>query len=214
MTGSSKDERRWRRRKEARPGEIAAAALEVFAEKGFAAARLEDIARRAGVSKAALYLYFETKSDLFRAVVAQSISPQIERLRPLAESYEGRLADALPMVMARFAEAVETSSIGPVAKMVIGESRNFPDLARIWHDAVASQGLGMIAGMIARAQARGEVRPGDARLHAVSVVGPMMVGLLWREVFAPVGAAPISLPALAAQHTRTVLDGLLVEDCR
>ena len=84
---------RWRRRKTDRPGEIVAAALAVFAEKGFAAARLEDIARRAGVSKAALYLYFETKTDLFAAVVAQAVVPNIDRIRPLAEAYEGRFAD-------------------------------------------------------------------------------------------------------------------------
>ena len=122
---------RWRRRKTARPGEIVAAALAVFAEKGFAAARLEDIAARAGVSKAALYLYFETKTDLFRAVVATAVAPDIERIRPLAEAYEGRLADALPMVLARLAEVAETSPLGGVIKMVVGESRNFPDLAQV-----------------------------------------------------------------------------------
>jgi AcrR family transcriptional regulator len=202
---------RWRRRKTARPGEIVAAALAVFAEKGFAAARLEDIAARAGVSKAALYLYFETKTDLFRAVVAEAVAPNIERIRPLAEGYQGRFADALPLVLGRLALAAEAAPLGGVAKMVIGESRNFPDLARVWHDTVASQGLALLAGMIGRAQDRGEVRPGDPRLMAVSVMGPMLVAILWREVFVPVGGDPIPLPALAAQHARTLLDGLLVE---
>jgi AcrR family transcriptional regulator len=202
---------RWRRRKTDRPGEIVAAALAVFVEKGFAAARLEDIAKRAGVSKAALYLYFETKTDLFRAVVATAVTPNLERIRPLAEAYEGRFADALPMVLGRLAETAETSPLGGVIKMVVGESRNFPDLARVWHDAVASQALGLIANMIERAQARGEVRPGDPRLHAITLVGPMVMGLLWREVFVPVGAEPISLAELAQQHARTLLGGLLAE---
>ena len=149
---------RWRRRKTDRPGEIVAAALAVFAEKGFAAARLEDIARRAGVSKAALYLYFETKTDLFAAVVAQAVVPNIDRIRPLAEAYEGRFADVAPLVLAKMAEAAQTTPVGGVIKMVVGESRNFPDLARVWHDAVASKALALIAGMIERAQARGEVR--------------------------------------------------------
>lgn len=200
---------RWRRRKTDRPGEIVAAALAVFAEKGFAAARLEDIARRAGVSKAALYLYFETKTDLFAAVVAQAVAPNIDRIRPLAEAYEGRFADVAPLVLAKMAEAAQTTPLGGVIKMVVGESRNFPELARVWHDAVASKALALIAGLIERAQARGEVRAGDPRLFAVSLVGPMLMGLLWREVFTPAGAAPIPLPELAAQHARTVLGGML-----
>jgi AcrR family transcriptional regulator len=202
---------KWRRRKTARPGEIVAAALEVFSEKGFAAARLEDIAARAGVSKAALYLYFETKTDLFRAVVEQAVAPNIERIRRLAEAQDGRLAEVLPAVLGRLAEAAEAAPLGAVAKMVIGESRNFPDLARVWHNAVAAQGLGLVADLVARAQAKGEVRPGDPRLHAVTIAGAMFVGILWREVFEPVGADPIPLRDLAAQHGRTVLAGLLTE---
>ena len=203
---------KWRRRKTARPAEIVAAALSVFSEKGFAAARLEDIAARAGVSKAALYLYFETKTDLFRAVVVEVVAPNIERIRPMAEAYDGRFADALPMVLANFARAAEITPLGGVIKMVVGESRNFPDLARVWHDAIASQALGLVTAMIERAQARGEVRAGDPRLHAVSLVGPMVMGLLWREVFVPVGAAPIPLADLAAQHARTVMQGMLLEE--
>ena len=203
---------RWRRRSSERPGEIVAAAMAVFAEKGFAAARLEDIARRAGVSKAALYLYFPTKTDLFRAVAVEAVAPNIERLRPLVEGYEGGFAQLAPLILARVAAVAEGSRVGGVAKMVIGESRNFPDLAKVWHDAVAAQGLALISGAVERAQARGEVKPGDPRLYAVSIMGPMLLGILWREVFAPVGGQSIPLQELAAQHARTVLHGLLVED--
>jgi AcrR family transcriptional regulator len=203
-------EPRWRRRKTARPGEIAEAALAVFAEKGFAAARVEDIAARAGVSKAALYRYYPTKTDLFRAVVVEAVAPNIDRIQALADAYPGKLADLLPLVLQRLAAAAETAPLGAVAKMVIGESRNFPDLARVWHDTVASRGLALIGGLIERAQARGEVRTGDPRLYAVSIMGPMLLGILWREIFEAVGGAPMPLADLAAQHARTVLMGLLV----
>ncbi len=93
--------------------------------------------------------------------------------------------------------------------MVIGESRNFPDLARVWHDTVVSQAIGLISGLVSRAQAKGEVRPGDPRLHALSLAGPLVVGILWQEVFVPVGAEPLDVSALAAQHAQTVLHGLL-----
>jgi hypothetical protein len=97
-----------------------------------------------------------------------------------------------------------------IARMVVGESRNFPDLARIWHDDVVASVIGMVTGIIARAQGRGEVTPGDPRLHAFSLMGPMVMAMLFGEVFGGATANPPDLPALADQHARTVLRGLLM----
>lgn len=205
---------RWRRRKDARPAEIVAAALDVFAEKGFAAARLEDIAARAGVSKGALYLYFETKQHLFEAVVTEAVLPNIEAIERVAGSVDIPFATLARMLVARVAEFAGTSPLGSVVKMVIAESGNFPDLARVWHDRVVSRALGVMTGVIERAQARGEVRPGDPRFHAFSVIGPMLMGVIWREVLQPAGGAPVDLRALAAQHIETALGGLLEREAR
>jgi AcrR family transcriptional regulator len=204
--------RKFERRKTARPGEIIAAALEVFAEKGFAGAKLDDIAERAGVSKGALYLYFETKDDIFRAVVRDAVAPNFNAIREAAESFEGRFADLAPMILARAAMLMGRTKLPAVAKMVIGESRNFPDLARIWHDTIVFVALGVMTELIAKAQERGEVRPGDPRLYAFSLMGPMVMGAIYREVFSEVGAAPLDLEALAAQHARTALDGMLTRE--
>src|SRR5580658_7638737 len=130
---------RWRRRKEARPGEIVAAALAVFAERGFAAARLDDIAARAGVSKAALYLYFPTKQDLLRAVVAEAVAPNLAPIQAAAESYDGPLAALVRILIPTIARTAATPAIGGVIKVVIGESRNFPELARVWHDTLVAK---------------------------------------------------------------------------
>jgi AcrR family transcriptional regulator len=202
-------EPRWRRRKADRPGEIVRAALEVFAERGFAAARLEDVAARAGVSKAALYLYFATKADLFHAVVGQAVAPNLAPVRALAARADLPFVEVVPLILAQVARIAGASSIGGVAKMVIAESRNFPDQAKVWHDHVVAEGLAILAGVIERAQARGECRPGDARLQAFSILGPMVMGLLWGQVFTPVGGAPVEMGALADQHARTVLEGLV-----
>jgi AcrR family transcriptional regulator len=200
---------KWRRRKTARPGEIVEAALSVFAEKGFAAARLDDIAHQAGVSKGALYLYFETKEALFGAVVRTAIAPNLEAIKAAAQAFEGPFADLAPMLLARAALLLQGGRIPAVVKMVIGESRNFPDLARIWHDDVVAPALEVITGVIARAQARGEVRAGDPRLYAFSLMGPVLMGALFREVFVGDGVSPPDLSALAAQHAQTVLAGLI-----
>ncbi|OYX32377.1 MAG: TetR family transcriptional regulator [Caulobacterales bacterium 32-69-10] len=212
MPDKAADAPRWRRRKTARPAEIVAAAMDVFAEKGFAAARLEDVAARAGVSKAALYLYFETKTDLFRAVVNEAVSPRLDQARMLAAVDGQPLATTVPALLGLIAGVAQGTRIGAVAKMVIGESRNFPDLAQVWHDQLVSQALGILTALIARAQARGEAREGDPRLYAVSLMGPMLAGILWREVFEPVGAAPIDLSALAAQQAQTFLQGVILKE--
>lgn len=205
-------EPRWRRRKEQRPSDIIAAALAVFAEKGFAGARIEEIARRAGLSKGAVYLYFPTKEDLFRAVVQTAVLPNIAAIEQAVLAMEMPFAERLRMILPRFAALVSAVPVGAVAKMVIGESRNFPELAKVWHDNVVSKGVGLLTRLIAEAQAKGEVRPGDPRTHAFSIMGPMIIGIVWHETFTPVGGDPIDLPAVARQHVETVLAGLLSED--
>lgn len=201
-------EPKFRRRPADRPAEILAAALEVFAARGFQAARLEEVAKRAGVSKGALYLYFETKADLFRAVVTDAISPNIERVKAVAAAdlpLEQVVRMALPM-LAR--QVVSDRRITGVVKLVIAESRNHPELAAIWRDTVVEPGVKLMSGLIAKAQARGEVRPGDPRLFAFGLMGPMVLSMVWRETFEPVGAEPVDVVALAEQHVETVLRGM------
>ena len=84
---------RWQRRKEDRPAEIVAAALDEFVERGFAATRLEAVARRAGVTKGTLYLYFDSKEDLFKAVVRETIVPVIAQGEALAQAHTGSARD-------------------------------------------------------------------------------------------------------------------------
>src|SRR5690606_34521532 len=96
----------------------------------------------------------------------------------------------------------------------IGESRNFPELARVWHDSVVLEGVGLLSGLIERAQARGEVRPGDPRIHAFSLGGPPLLGVIWRETFTPTGGAEGDLPAIARQHVETVLGGMATQEAR
>lgn len=201
-------EPKFRRRPADRPAEILAAALEVFAERGFQAARLEEVAKRAGVSKGALYLYFETKADLFRAVVTDAISPNIERVKAMA-SAEVPFEAAVRMGIGMLARTVVTDRrITGVVKLVIAESRNHPELATIWHETVVQPGLRLVGGLIAAAQARGEVRPGDPRLFAFGIMGPMLLSMVWRETFEPIGAEPIDVAKLADQHLDTILRGM------
>src|SRR3569623_1660721 len=199
---------RWQRRAEDRPREICAAALEVFAERGFAAARLEEIARRAGVSKGTLYLYFETKEQLFRAVVDQAIAPNLRMVRAMIAAHPGPLADLLRQAAERILVLVETLPVGGVLKMVIGEAGNFPQLARVWHDALVAHILGALSDALRSAQARGEVKAGAPRAYALEIVSPMLLAVIWRGIFVPVGAEPVDLGTLLRQHVETMIQGM------
>jgi len=205
---------KFQRRAEERPREICAAALAVFAEKGFAAAKLDEIARRAGVSKGTLYLYFKDKEQLFRAVVRDAVVPNVDRLR--AELIQTGLpfAQLIRLFLANLVEVTKRVPVGAVAKMVISESRNFPELAKVWHDEVVTKALGAMTALIEMAQARGEVRAGDARLHTFTLMGPMLMGIIYRETLEPIGGQPLDLGDLAQQHVETVLAGLLTEEAR
>ena len=205
---------KWQRRAEDRPREICAAALEAFAEKGFAATKLDEIAKRAGVSKGTLYLYFKDKEQLFRAVVRDAVVPNVERLRGDLIQTGLPFGDLVRLFLTQFVAVTERVPVGAVAKMVISESRNFPELANVWHDEVVSKALGTMTALIEMAQARGEVRPGDARLHTFTLMGPMLMGIIYREVLEPIGGEPLDIATLARQHADTVLAGLLTEGAR
>ena len=83
------------------------------------------------------------------------------------------------------------------------------EIARIWHGDVIAKGIGLLTSLVARAQERGEVRPGDPRQHALSIASPLLVAVIFRETFVPVGAKPFDIPSLMQQHLDTVLPGLL-----
>lgn len=201
---------RWRRRAAARPDEIAAAALDEFATRGYAAARLTDIAARAGLSKAALYVYYPTKADLFRFVVSERSAPAIAAVLAGAEAAPGDPASLVRMSLLALAAGMSQPELRRLARMVIAESGTFPELACHWHEAVVGPALAALSSAITQAQAAGRMRPGDPRLAALSIVGPLVTGMIWLEVMEPAGGAPLDLGALARQHADILLEGLLV----
>ena len=127
---------------------------------------------------------------------------------------EQELRDLIRGIAVSVAHLAQHSPVGAVAKMVLGEARNFPELARVWHDELVSQALGAIADAIRAAQARGEIRPGDPRTYALQFIAPLLVGVMWRETFVPIGAEPFDLSKLMTQHVETLLHGLIVLETR
>lgn len=181
-------------------------------DKGFAAARLDDIAKRAGVSKGTLYLYFADKETLFAEVMRTRISPSLDRVRQVLETDDVAFASLLERFFLGFAMLATTSPVGGVAKMVISEGRNFPHLTEAWYASAVKPTFALLEAAVERAQARGEVRAGDARLMTTQLVAPFMLSVLWRETFVPIGAEPFDLTEVAREHLRTLCQGLLISE--
>jgi AcrR family transcriptional regulator len=185
-----------RRRKAARPQEIVAAALEVFAERGFAAARLDDVAARAGVSKGTLYLYFPGKEDLFKAVVRETLLPQLARLEAMGRAADGPVLPLLERFLAELGRVIATSRAGAIPKLVLAEAQNFPEIARFYVDEVIARGLGALGRLVERGIARGELRPVDVAATVPCLVAPLLLLALFRNSLEPF-APPDLLPAEA-----------------
>ncbi len=178
-------EPRYQRRKEDRPAEITEAAFETFAEKGYASARVEEVAKRAGVSKGLLYLYFKTKEELFKAVVRSVVLPRVDAL--LAEiERDGLSAEAFMRGPLRtFLAQLPGSRVAVVVKLMLTEGSRHPDLVAFYWENVASRGLGAIRRLVERGVENGEFR--ETRLtefpHLVisPVVMAVLFGLLFRD---------------------------------
>jgi len=197
------------RRKDARPTELIEAASSVFGEKGYAATRLEDVARRAGVSKATVYVYFENKESLFRAVARRAMASRAAEIRLEAAEFDESLALALEKLITRFLTVNDKDNIFHLVRMVISEAHNFPDVAGIWNDEVVQPIMNKIAELISKAQSRGEVVNGDPNLIAFSVMGPIQMALLHRATFTVNAGEGLMMDSLAKQHLNILINGLL-----
>lgn len=180
---------RWARRKDERPDEIVSAALEVFVERGYAATRLEDVASRAGISKGTLYLYFDNKEELFKAVVRASLVAPLEEARRFAESYEGSMAELLATQIRAWWQARGKTRHSGLPKLVIAEATNFPEIARFYFAEVIAPTQVALQKVIARGIAQGEFAPMDERTAGFLVVAPIVFAMLWQHSFGTVAPA-------------------------
>lgn len=199
---------RWRRRKDDRPDEIIGAAVAVFAERGFAAARLDEIAERAGISRATLYLYFRSKEDLFKAAVRRLIVPVVARREKTADASSTASAELLRQFIGSFPDALESAGLAAIPKLVIAESNNFPELARFYFKEVPSRARRNITALIRRGIKRGEFAAVDPDHAFFCVVAPVFMTMLWRHVFGPFDKDAPDLDAVCRTHLEILMRGL------
>ncbi|MGD8476243.1 MAG: TetR/AcrR family transcriptional regulator [Burkholderiales bacterium] len=203
-----RQDRRWTRRKEARPAELMSAALELFVERGFAATRLEDVAARAGVSKGTLYLYFSSKEDLFKAVVRGGIVPAIERAEKRLEDHRGSASELIRDVLKGWWFSVGNTRLGGIPKLMIAESGNFPDLAQFYYDEVISRGHRLVAAAVQLGVDSGEFLPVDVEYAMRLVIAPLWLLTVWRFSFDQCDRHKLDPVTYLDAHIDMILRGL------
>lgn len=172
-------EPRWRRLPEERPRQLIEAAFEVFGERGLADAKLDDIARRAGVSKGTIYLYFPNKEELFREMIRHAVVTRIEEGERIAATASGTAVERLRGFMYSWWQYVRSPEYQTIYRLVISELHRFPDLAEFYSREVVARAHRLLSGMIARGIADGEFRPVDPHAIARILAGMFISQGFW-----------------------------------
>jgi AcrR family transcriptional regulator len=195
---------RWHRRKEARPGEILAAALDSFVELGYESSRLEDIARRAGCTKGTIFLYYENKAELFKAAIREVMLPLIRDSERTIEQHAGSCRELLEKLLRMRWEGTAASRMSGLAKLLFAETHKYPELARFYHDEIHAQGQALLRRVLDMGIERGEFRPMNSASVARVAIAPIMLAGIWRQSFEPVAEHVTD----SEEDLRTALDVL------
>lgn len=178
------NEPRYQRRKEDRPQEIAEAAFEAFAENGYSGTRVEDVARRAGVSKGLTYLYFRTKEELFKAVIRNVVSRRVDALVRIVDTTELPSEEFVRGPMLDFMKTIPDSRVRIVIRLLLEEGPRHPDLVDYYWENVVSRGLAAIRRIVERGVERGEFRPSAVNELPQLFLAPVMLSMIWKILFA------------------------------
>ena len=200
---------RYQRRKEDRPREITEAAFAAFAERGFTATKVEDVARRAGVSKGLLYLYFKTKEELFKAVVRSVVMPRVDALEHELDQSDMGAEAFIRGPVTEFMKRVPASPVSVVIRLMISEAPKHPDLVEFYWENVASRGLGALQRLLERGVERGEFRRSAVNELPQLLLAPVMMSVVWGVVFA---SRPLDTDKLIETHIDMILDYIKPEE--
>lgn len=199
---------RWQRRKDARPEEIVSAALEEFVERGFAATRLEDVARRAGVTKGTIYLYFDGKAALFKAMIRQLLVPHIALGEQLLAEHRGSATELLCDLLRKWWELIGQTKAAGIPKLMIAEAGNFPELARFYHQEVVQRGSRLIGQVLERGIAAGEFRRVDVPSAVRLAWAPLILAVVLQHSLMKCIDETFNLERYLNLHAETFLHGI------
>lgn len=171
----------WTRRKEARPQEILEAALGLFVEKGFAATKIEDIARAAGVTRGTPYLYFANKEEIFKSVIRSLLVPQLAVGETLLQEWQGSARDLLIKLFQMWWQMVGETSFSALPKLMVAEGGNFPEVMALYNEEFIVPGQGMIRQVLLRGIASGELVVSDLDYAVHVLSAPMVMAMMLKN---------------------------------
>lgn len=199
---------KFRRRAGARPDEVLDAALDLFIENGFSQTRVEDIAKRAGISKGAVYLYFPSKEAILEGLVRRAIVPIANHALSFAENYEGDPRLVITMVMKMLAMKLSDPRLLAIPKLIFREVLGFPELAAMYRREVLDKVIPVVEDLIRKGIDQGYLRPVDPHLTIRSIVGPVMLHVAMAEIFGITPPDGLAIDRLIDNHLAILFDGL------
>lgn len=199
---------KFRRRAEARPDEVLDAALALFIEKGFAGTRVEDVAKRAGLSKGAVYLYFPSKEALIEGLIRRAVLPVADTALEALTSYEGDPRIVISAVLKMVAQRLSDPKVLAMPKLIFRELHAFPALAEMYRTHVLDRVIPAVEALIRRGMDQGYLRQVDASLTIRSIIGPLMLHLALSEVFGVTPEGGLHMDKLVDNHLSILFDGL------
>jgi AcrR family transcriptional regulator len=202
------------RRKEARPAELLAAALDLFVERGFAATKLDDVAARAGVSKGTLYLYFSSKEELFKAVIQQGILPLLDQGEEILEQHQGDAASLLEVMLKTWWGLIGESRLAGIPKLMISEAGNFPEVAQYYYENIIVRVRNLIRKVLERGIAAGQFRVGDMESTIDVILAPQLMLTIWRYSLAPCDCGVQDPETYLHTHIDLLLNGLRAKETK
>ncbi len=211
----TEDQPKWRRKPERRPDDILDGALREFRARGFAAARIEDIAKHAGLSKGTVYLYFSSKEEMLKELVKRTVVPLAENMKNMAtilsSEAENKSAEQILRAMLNvLSSRLDDEKVQSMPLLIISEAGNFPELVNFYRDEVINMALGALEMVINKGIRTGEFRPVKT-YHAIrSLIGTFIMQVIWNGVFARKGDPKISMGKLMDDHLDIYLNGIKV----
>ncbi|RJF92296.1 TetR/AcrR family transcriptional regulator [Noviherbaspirillum saxi] len=200
---------RWQRRKNARRQELLAAALELFEEKGYASTRLEDVVKRAGVSKGTFYLYFVNKEELFTMVVRENLAEAIEYTRDDIPEFSGHSADLLRCFISGWWQRVSAPRVSSIARLIVAEAGSFPELAAFYNEEVLERSVKLVSNIVARGIAQGHFTSIGPASAAQALLSPILMLMICKSSLYPYNDRAFDPESFIDSFIALILSGLV-----
>jgi len=203
-----RQEKKFSRRADARPDEVLDAAMLVFAQKGYVGAKMDDIARQAGVSKGTVYLYFPSKEALIEGIIKRAVAPIAEGALPQLAAFEGDPRLPITMLLKTLAGLLSDPDKLAIPRLFLREGMNIPAIAEIYRRDVLDLAIPALTGLVERGIASGHLRAIDPELTVRSIVGPVVAHVALSEVFDIRPKGGLELDRLIDNHLEILFGGI------